>query len=126
MARTLPEGLSRVERVIEPDNIVCPCCCGDMGKIGQDRSERLDVIPVQYQVIVTVRPKYACPTGRRIAFGFVSSHRDKKSSKPDHECDERAEKFFLCTLSRFSDFQTRLPCFDPGIRELSKGSQRMS
>ena len=62
--RTLPEGLPRVERVIEPDNIVCPCGCGDMVKIGEDRSERLDVIPVQYQVIVTVRPKYACPKGR--------------------------------------------------------------
>ena len=32
-----------------------------MIKIGEDRSERLDVIPAQYQVIVTVRPKYACP-----------------------------------------------------------------
>jgi transposase len=62
--RTLPEGLPRVERVIEPDNIVCPCGCGDMVKIGEDRSERLDVIPVRYQVIVTVRPKYACPKGR--------------------------------------------------------------
>lgn len=28
--------------------------------IGEDRSQRLDVIPAQYQVIVTRRPKYAC------------------------------------------------------------------
>lgn len=62
--RALPEGLPRVERVIEPDSIVCPCGCGDMVKIGEDRSERLDIIPAQYQVIVTVRPKYACPKGR--------------------------------------------------------------
>ena len=62
--RSLPEGLPRLERVIEPESIVCPCGCGDMVKIGEDRSERLDVIPVQYQVIVTVRPKYACPKGR--------------------------------------------------------------
>lgn len=62
--RTLPEGLPRVERVIEPDSIVCPCGCGDMVKIGEDRSQRLDVIPAQYQVVVTVRPKYACPKGR--------------------------------------------------------------
>tara|TARA_R110002012_G_scaffold319782_1_gene541335 strand:+ start:8911 stop:9246 length:336 start_codon:yes stop_codon:yes gene_type:complete len=34
-----------------------------MVKIGEDRSERLDVIPAQYQVVVTVRPKYACPKG---------------------------------------------------------------
>ncbi len=62
--RSLPEGLPRVERVIEPDSIACPCGCGDMVKIGEDRSHRLDVIPARYQVIVTVRPKYACPKGR--------------------------------------------------------------
>ncbi len=63
-ARALPETLPRVERLIEPDSIVCPCGCGDMVRIGEDRTERLDFIPAQYQVIVTVRPKYACPKGR--------------------------------------------------------------
>ena len=32
-----------------------------MHKIGEDRTERLDIIPAQVQVIVTVRPKYALP-----------------------------------------------------------------
>ena len=63
-ARALPESLPRVERVIEPVSIVCPCGCGDMVKIGEDRSERLDYIPARYQVIVSIRPKYACPKGR--------------------------------------------------------------
>lgn len=63
-ARALPESLPRVERVLEPENIVCPCGCGDMVRIGEDRSERLDYIPASYQVIVTVRPRYACPKGR--------------------------------------------------------------
>jgi transposase len=63
-ARALPETLPRVERLIEPDSIVCPCGCGDMVRIGEDRTERLDFIPARYQVIVTVRPKYACPKGR--------------------------------------------------------------
>ena len=63
-ARALPETLPRVERVIEPESIVCPCGCGDMARIGEDRTERLDFIPARYQVIVTVRPKYACPKGR--------------------------------------------------------------
>jgi len=31
-----------------------------MHRIGEDRSERLDIIPAQCRVIVTVRPKYAC------------------------------------------------------------------
>jgi transposase len=63
-ARALPEGLPRIERVIEPDSIVCPCGCGDMVRIGADRTERLDYIPARYQVIVTVRPRYACLKGR--------------------------------------------------------------
>ena len=57
----LPDHLERIEQVIEPDSIVCPCGCGDMVKIGEDRSERLDIVPAQFRVIVTVRPKYACP-----------------------------------------------------------------
>lgn len=31
-----------------------------MARIGEDRSERLDITPAQFQVIVTIRPKYAC------------------------------------------------------------------
>jgi len=63
-ARALPEHLPRVERVIEPESIACPCGCGDMVRIGEDRTERLDYIPAHYQVIVSIRPKYACPKGR--------------------------------------------------------------
>lgn len=63
-ARALPEHLPRVERVIEPESIVCPCGCGNMVRIGEDRTQRLDRIPARYEVIVTIRPKYACPKGR--------------------------------------------------------------
>ncbi|WP_419741181.1 IS66 family transposase [Ruegeria sp.] len=56
----LPEDLPRIEQVIEPDSVECPCGCGAMHKIGEDRSERLDIVPAQLRVIVTVRPKYAC------------------------------------------------------------------
>ncbi|MCZ0964547.1 IS66 family transposase [Paracoccus benzoatiresistens] len=63
-ARELPDNLPQIERVIEPADITCPCGCGDMVRIGEDRARRLDYIPARYQVIVTVRPKYACPKGR--------------------------------------------------------------
>ena len=56
----LPKDLPRIEQIIEPDSIECPCGCGQMHKIGEDRTERLDVVPAQLRVIVTVRPKYAC------------------------------------------------------------------
>ncbi|MDF0603893.1 IS66 family transposase [Psychromarinibacter sp. C21-152] len=56
----LPAHLERVAQVIEPDSTLCPCGCGEMVKVGEDRSERLDVIPARFRVLVTVRPKYLC------------------------------------------------------------------
>lgn len=50
--------LEWIEEVIEPD---IPEDCQGLEKvlIGEDRSERLDVIPPKFRVIVTRRPKYA-------------------------------------------------------------------
>lgn len=56
----LPGHLPRIEQVIEPAAQICPCGCTDRVKIGEDRSERLDIVPDRFQVIVTVRPRYAC------------------------------------------------------------------
>jgi len=56
----LPLHLPRVHVTIEPDDTSCPCCGSPMHVIGEDSSERLDVIPAQFRVIVTHRPKYAC------------------------------------------------------------------
>ena len=58
----LPEHLPRIERTIEPDSTRCACGHGPMVRIGEDRSERLDIVPAQLRVLVTVRPKYACRT----------------------------------------------------------------
>ena len=54
----LPDHLERIEQIIEPDSIICGC--GEMVRIGEDRTERLDIIPATARVIVTIRPKYAC------------------------------------------------------------------
>ncbi|MES5487199.1 IS66 family transposase zinc-finger binding domain-containing protein [Bradyrhizobium sp. INPA03-11B] len=56
----LPKHLPRCEQVLEPEAIACPCCQGQLHKIGDDVSEVLDVIPAMLQVLRTVRPKYAC------------------------------------------------------------------
>jgi transposase len=69
-----------------------------MHVIGEDRSQRLDVVPAQYLVIVTRRPKYACrsclavvlqapasprqiegglPSARMIAHVLVAGHADR-------------------------------------------------
>jgi transposase len=93
----LPEHLLRIEVMIEPPTTLCPCCSGPMHLIGEDRSERLDVIPMRYQVVVTRRPKYGCracqsaviqapapprliegglPTERMVAHVLVAKHAD--------------------------------------------------
>ncbi len=41
----LPPHLPRVEIVVDVEDKRCPCCGGAMHVIGEDRSERLDVIP---------------------------------------------------------------------------------
>lgn len=58
----LQDQFERIERVIEEENLHCPCGCREMVKIGEDRTERLDCVPAQLRVIVTVGPKYACRT----------------------------------------------------------------
>ena len=67
----LPAHLPRVERIIEPKSTLCPCGCGEMARIGEDVSERLDVIPAQLRVLVTRRPKYAC---RRCSEAVAQAH----------------------------------------------------
>lgn len=56
----LPAHLPRVEIVVDIETKSCPCCGGALHVIGEDRSERLDVIPAQHRVLVTRRPKYGC------------------------------------------------------------------
>jgi transposase len=93
----LPPHLPRVEVVLAPEDAACPCCRGEMTVIGHDTSERLDVVPAQFRVLVTRRPKLACracegvvvqapaparlieggmPTGATVAHVLVSRYAD--------------------------------------------------
>jgi transposase len=56
----LPAHLPRVEQIVDVEDKSCPCCAGALHVIGENISERLDVIPCQFRVLVTRRPKYAC------------------------------------------------------------------
>ena len=57
---TLPAHLPRIESVIDIESRICPCCSGTLHRIGEDVSERLDLVPAQFRVLVVRRPKYAC------------------------------------------------------------------
>jgi transposase len=56
----LPVHLPRIETVVDIEDKACPCCKGLLHRIGEDVSERLDIVPAQFRVLVTRRPKYAC------------------------------------------------------------------
>jgi len=56
----LPAHLPRIEQVLAPEATSCPCCQGPLVEIGTDTAERLDVIPAQFRVLVTKRPKLTC------------------------------------------------------------------
>ena len=57
---SLPAHLERVEQVVDVESRACPCCGGVLHQIGEDVSERLDVVPTTFRVLVTRRPRYGC------------------------------------------------------------------
>ena len=60
--QALPEHLERVEHHHEPENTTCPTqgCGQPMQRVGEDVSERLDIIPAQFFVHRHIRGKWAC------------------------------------------------------------------
>jgi transposase len=57
---SLPAHLRRIEMMVDIDDHACPCCQGALHRIGEDVSERLDIVRAQFRVLVVRRPKYAC------------------------------------------------------------------
>ena len=66
--RSLPPHLPREERRIEPadGSCTCPDCGGTLRPLSEDSDEMLDVLPVQWRVVRTVRPKYSCRACEKI------------------------------------------------------------
>ena len=60
--KPLPADLPRETRLIDLSDAekVCPCCNGELHKIGEEKSEQLAFIPASLKVIETLRSKYAC------------------------------------------------------------------
>ncbi len=59
--RPLPAHLPREEVIHDLPEAEKVCGCGErLHCIGEERSEKLDIIPAKARVIVHVRPKYAC------------------------------------------------------------------
>ncbi|KAJ8139337.1 hypothetical protein OY671_007452, partial [Metschnikowia pulcherrima] len=55
-----PAHLERIEQVVDIEDKQCACCGNDLHVIGEDVTERLDVVPTIFRVSVTRRPRYGC------------------------------------------------------------------
>lgn len=60
--QVLPEHLRRVEHHHEPEDTACPTpdCGQPMARIGEDVSERLDIVPAEFFVHRHIRGKWVC------------------------------------------------------------------
>jgi transposase len=59
--RPLPENLPRTQQVIDIPEDQKRCACGsELSRIGEEKSEKLDIEPPRLRVIEQIRPKYAC------------------------------------------------------------------
>lgn len=71
--QALPEHLKRVDHHHEPENTTCEC--GQvMVRIGEDVSERLDIIPAQFFVHRHIRGKWACKCCQTLVQEPVDPH----------------------------------------------------
>ena len=59
--KPLPKDLPRIDVIHDIDESEKVCACGcRLSRIGQEESEKLDIIPAKMQVIRHIRYKYAC------------------------------------------------------------------
>jgi len=59
-SRALPAHLRREVRTHLPEHTKCPCCDGELRRLGEDTSEMLEYVPASFFVIRHVRPKMSC------------------------------------------------------------------
>lgn len=60
--RALPSHLPRIQHIHDFSEAekICNCCGKELIKIGEEKSEQLEIIPAKMQVIENIRFKYAC------------------------------------------------------------------
>jgi transposase len=59
--RPLPKDMPRVQQIVDISEEEKTCGCGHaLSRIGEEKSEKLDIVPPRLRVIEQIRPKYAC------------------------------------------------------------------
>ena len=60
--RPLPQDMPRIQQIVDIPEEQKTCGCGhELSRIGEEKSEKLDIVPPRLRVIEQIRPKYACP-----------------------------------------------------------------
>ena len=62
----LPEGLPREEIILDIENKICPNDNHELKHIGEEISEKLEIIPAKLKVIRIIKKKYCCPDCEKI------------------------------------------------------------
>lgn len=104
---SLPAHLPRIEQVIDIPDKICPCCKGMLHVMGEDCSERLDIVPAQFRVIATRRPKYACRSCEEVVVQAPAHRGSSKAAsrpkRPSPMCwSANIPTIFLCIVRRRS------------------------
>ena len=71
--RPLPSHLPR-ERVVHQAAAACPCCGGQLRKLGEDITETLELVPAAWKVIQHVRQKFLCRQCETITQAAAPNH----------------------------------------------------
>jgi transposase len=106
--RPLPADLAREEVVHDIPEHEKICSCGEpLVRIGEETSEKLDVIPAQLKVIRHIRPKYAC----KKCEGLESPHPVKIAPVPAQIIDKSIATPGLLAFVLVSKFCDAIPFY---------------
>jgi len=112
--QALPEHLRRVEHHHEPENTTCPTpqCGQAMVRIGEDVSERLDIVPAEFFVHRHIRGKWVCKCCQQTGEGRLVQ-------EPVEPLFEAHCKFVLSAAVLHAD-ETPVRMLDPGAGKTAK------
>ncbi|CAN5418031.1 hypothetical protein BH10PSE16_BH10PSE16_42350 [soil metagenome] len=79
--QALPEHLQRVEHRHEPESTTCGCG-QPMVRVGEDISEKLDIVPAQFFVHRHIRGKWACKCCQALVQEPVEPHTSSTRACP--------------------------------------------
>lgn len=107
--KPLPADLPREEVLhdIPEEEKICGCCGQPLVRIGEETSEKLDVVPAHLKVIRHVRPKYAC----KDCEGLEDEHPVKIAAMPPQIVDKGIATPGLLAYVLVSKFCDAIPFY---------------